>query len=179
MDAGTWPAQKDQEVHIMTTEDKKPEYIAHKSLHRPEHNPRSCPIYHLADSEVVEDFLDFALRYVEYRAFGHPPIIAWYKTFGMLDNTREDHARSERYEYNPVIQSLYEYKLKELSVDKLWTAKAAAHRLLSIALSPDSKCSTQVAAAKELNVMFGITIVDENGKTRAARTAPAEPKNDR
>jgi hypothetical protein len=167
------------------------------NLRRPENHPRYCQISHISGTEVVHDFLSFALDYVGFRAFGHAPIVAWRKTFGVVygGGLNEERIRSEMYEYNSTIQALYEMKLKEVSVDKLWTAKAAAHRLLSIAHDPESKCSTQVAAAKELNVMFGITIVDENGKTRAARTLedfykeaagdppktdePAKPQNDR
>ncbi|HEF4727275.1 TPA: hypothetical protein SAP13_004713 [Burkholderia multivorans] len=43
---------------------------------------------------------------------------------------------------------------------------AAARVLISIATDESAKRTERIAAAKELNVLYGITIIDEKGNTR-------------
>ena len=49
---------------------------------------------------------------------------------------------------------------------KVWSPEISARTLAAIATDPAAKTSDRIIAAKELNVMFDITIVDESGKTK-------------
>lgn len=52
----------------------------------------------------------------------------------------------------------------------IWSPKISARTLAAIATDQTAKTSDRIAAAKELNVIFNITIVDERGNTRAGRS---------
>jgi hypothetical protein len=52
---------------------------------------------------------------------------------------------------------------------KLWNPGMSAHSLVSLVKSDETKDNVRLSAIKELNVIFGITVVDENGRTRAIR----------
>jgi hypothetical protein len=118
--------------------------------------------------------------YVEYRVRGFHSQIALGRAFGSENAASGDSSTNERVfhlESNPYYMDRFERRLKEIHMDELWSAKTSVHEMLSILRSPYTKDSTQLAAAKELNVVFGITIVDENGKTRAGRSLADFYKN--
>lgn len=48
----------------------------------------------------------------------------------------------------------------------VWSPEISARTLAAIATDQSLKASDRIAAAKELNVIFDVTVVDENGKTR-------------
>ncbi|KVG38168.1 hypothetical protein WL29_08200 [Burkholderia ubonensis] len=52
----------------------------------------------------------------------------------------------------------------------LWNAMSAARVLISIATDETAKRAERIAAAKELNVLYGITIIDDKGNTRRSMT---------
>ncbi|MEM5370284.1 hypothetical protein V4C53_30180 [Paraburkholderia azotifigens] len=52
--------------------------------------------------------------------------------------------------------------------NSVWNAEISARALVAVVNDQGSKHSERINAIKELNVMFNITIVDENGKTRSS-----------
>lgn len=70
---------------------------------------------------------------------------------------------------NTYYRSTMEARIETIDPKLLWTPKRAAHALLCLVRDVNEKGSVKLAAAKELNVMFDITVVDENGKTKASR----------
>jgi hypothetical protein len=118
--------------------------------------------------------------YVEYRIRGFHSTLALGKAFGSENAIGGDNTAQERVfhlEANQYYIDRFEARLKEIQMDELWNAKTSVHEMLSLLRSPFTKDTTQLAAAKELNVVFGITIVDENGKTKAGRSLADFYKN--
>jgi hypothetical protein len=52
----------------------------------------------------------------------------------------------------------------------IWSAEISARTLVSIALDESSKKADRLAAIKELNVIYNITIIDDKGNTRAGHS---------
>jgi hypothetical protein len=106
--------------------------------------------------------------YVEYRVHGYHSSVAFRRIFDEYENIA--HLAVDYVEHNPYFRRQFEKRLAEIKMEELWGAKTAAHELLSVARNVFAKDSTRLNAMKELNVLFGITVVDENGKTRAGRS---------
>lgn len=131
------------------------------------------PPWLFGDSDFTIVYKSKINAYVEYRIRGVHAQIALGRAFGSENAVNMDQNTQQRIyflESNPYYMQRFEKRLKEISIDELWNTRQSVHEMLSILKSPYTKDSTQLAAAKELNVVFGITIVDENGKTKAGRT---------
>lgn len=126
-----------------------------------------------AEPEFIELNLPFFERFVELRAHGYSSRIAFIRAFG-ADNygqsPQEGYRRTQDIESSDWYGAAFELKLKELKANDLWNEKESIHQLLSIVRSEMAKDSVRLNAVKELNVLCGITIVDENGKTKAGRS---------
>lgn len=125
------------------------------------------PHHKFADRELAEDNPVQFDRYVEARLKGTHQNLAFRQAFGDLDDIQK---RAMFCEFNPWVSEQFELRLAAMKPEQLWSPNRAVHSVLSMARDPFAKCSTQLAAMKELNVMCNITIIDENGKTRAGRT---------
>lgn len=110
---------------------------------------------------------DALLRYVKLRADGHTSIAALTGAFG-----HEYAMTMNPFAYINLIETSDAYKrtLVAAVADKkdnpIWDAQQAARVLFSIATDESAKRAERIAAAKELNVLFGITIIDDKGNTR-------------
>lgn len=113
---------------------------------------RSCP-------ELFEE-------YSEMRVAGTHPSIAFRRVWGEDFWCSHSQARIYAVEANEMYTTLFRQKLLNTPINKLWNERLAVHKLLSLAHNVFEKGSTQLRAVQELNVLVGITIVDENGKTR-------------
>ncbi|WVW37794.1 hypothetical protein Gekk315_00082 [Aeromonas phage Gekk3-15] len=58
-----------------------------------------------------------------------------------------------------------------IDIGKAWNAKTSMWRLITVIEDPYTKCSTKMAAIKELNVLSGVTFIDSKGNTRAGSLA--------
>ena len=119
-------------------------------------------------------------QYVELRIRGHHAQMAMGRVFGAENAAQMNDATHQRIFYlesNPYYIERFDARLKDIKMDELWSPKLAIHEMLSILRSPYTKDNTQLAAAKELNIVFGITVVDENGKTKAGRSLADFYKN--
>jgi len=107
-------------------------------------------------------------QYVEYKVNGYHSHVAFQRVFG--DEYTNPHLRIEFTEHNPYYRDRFKARLAEIKVDELWNTKTSLNELLAMARNPFAKDSTRLNAMKELNIMVGIVVVDENGKTKAGRS---------
>lgn len=107
------------------------------------------------------------LRYVDLRADGHTSIAALTGAFG-----HEYVMTMNPFAYINLIETSDAYKRTLVAAvaakkdNPIWDAQQAARVLFSIATDESAKRAERIAAAKELNVLFGITITDDKGNTR-------------
>ncbi|PLZ01961.1 hypothetical protein CY652_13100 [Burkholderia sp. WAC0059] len=119
-------------------------------------------------NEVIAHYHnDALLRYVNLRADGHTSIAALVGAFG------SDYAMTMHpFIYINLIETSDAYKRTLVAAvaakkdNPLWDAETSARVLFSIATDETAKRAERIAAAKELNVLFGITIIDDKGNTR-------------
>ncbi|KVD15527.1 hypothetical protein [Burkholderia ubonensis] len=105
-------------------------------------------------------------RYIQLRALGHKSIAALTGAFG-----HEYAYVMNPYAFIDLIETSDTYmngfrRAVEASTQNLWSDAIAARVLFSIATDETAKRAERIAAAKELNVLFGITVIDEKGNTR-------------
>jgi hypothetical protein len=125
---------------------------------------------HFGDEDFAIANKKYFDAYVEYRVRGYHKHVAFRRVFG--GDYMDDHApqRIEMMEHNPYFRTNFAKRLKEIKVEELWEAKTAINELLGLARDPFAKDTTRLNAMKELNVLVGITVTDESGKTRAGRS---------
>lgn len=73
-------------------------------------------------------------------------------------------------EFNPYVISKLRDSIALANPAELWNPRISVHEMLCLARDPFAKDSSRLGAMKELNVMLNITVVDENGKTKAGRS---------
>ena len=121
------------------------------------------------DREFAELNKDKFDEYTEYRVHGIHCTVAFRRVFGEEYMDSVSHIRVELTEHNPYFREQFLRRLKAIKVEELWDAKSSLNELLGMAQNPFAKDSTRLNAMRELNIMVGIVIVDENGKTKAGR----------
>ena len=126
-----------------------------------------------ADQEFIDLNLPFYEAYVELRVLGHSQRDAFIRVFGednLEGEIQQQHKRLAAIERTPWFLKAFDDQLNSIDVKKLWSPKKSAHHLLTLVHDIFAKDSVRLNAIKELNVLAGITIVDESGKTRAGRS---------
>ncbi len=121
------------------------------------------------ENAVIAHYHKDALkRYIYLRAIGKTSVAALTGAFGT-----EYSAAMNPFAYIDLIETSDTYltgianAVAEMKDEQLWSPETAARVLYSIATDETAKRGERIAAAKELNVMYGITIVDDKGNTRA------------
>ena len=110
-------------------------------------------------------------KYVMLRVHGIHSVIAFKRVFpSNWDEDSNAHLRRAAIEFNPYVVSKLRDMLAVVAVGDLWNPRLSVHEMLSLARDPYAKDATRLGAMKELNIMCNITIVDENGKTKAGRS---------
>jgi hypothetical protein len=122
------------------------------------------------DVKFAELNADLFNAYAEYRVKGYHSHVAFRRVFGEDYMDPVSHVRIEMIEHNEYHKARFNKRLKEIKTEELWDAKVALNELLSMARNPFAKDSTRLNAMRELNILVGIVIVDENGKTKAGRS---------
>jgi len=125
-----------------------------------------------AEPKFIEMNRPYFDRYVDMRVRGYSAHQAFLRVFGP-DNWPDQmrgYARLEAIESTDYYQERFELILKAIPFDELWNVKISINQLLCTVRSQLAKDSTRLNAAKELNILCGIVVVDENGKTKAGRT---------
>jgi hypothetical protein len=125
------------------------------------------PPMQFRDEQWARDNIVSVSEYADYRAMGWSPEKAFLRVFGTDYADWYLEARCATLEHNIIFRRVFAEKYASLKTDELFSAKQSAYELLRLINSDFTKCSTKLAAIKELNIMFNITVVDDNGKTRA------------
>lgn len=120
----------------------------------------------MATESYAENNPELFEAYATLRVHGVHPSVAFRRVWG--DDFWDSFSQSRIYavESTEHYQNLFRTKLLKTPIKELWNDKIAIHKLLSLVNNVFEKGSTQLRAIQELNVLIGITIVDENGKTR-------------
>lgn len=105
--------------------------------------------------------------YIDYRLKGIHSHIAFTRLFGPDDHS---HLKAEMMEHNPYFQREFTKRLAAAKPQEMWDEKRAIHAYLEMLRNPFFKDSTRLIALKELNVLMGITEVDDAGRTRRVPT---------
>lgn len=114
--------------------------------------------------------------YVELRLHGFHSTIAFRQAFidcdGMARRDADNlfYERVNYVEFNPYVTGKLRDRIAQVKASELWNTNIALHEILALARDPVAKDATRLNAMKELNVLVGITVVDENGKTKAGRS---------
>jgi hypothetical protein len=109
-------------------------------------------------------------RYIDMRINGHHPQVILGKVFGPENDGNGSHLRVTHLERNPYYIRNFEARMRNFKVNEVWNANISLHETLKMYRDPMNKCGTRLSALRELNIMVGIVIVDENGKTKAGRS---------
>ena len=122
-----------------------------------------------ADETFVRANEGLVAKYVEYRVKGYPEQMAFLRVFGSDYKDGALAQRIDNLEHNVVYRKMFDTRLRDIPLEELWNARLSVQELLTIARSWFAKDATRLAAMRELNVLCGITVIDENGKTKAGR----------
>ncbi len=119
-------------------------------------------------ARFMEHLREYIDGYIKIRAFGRSGRAALRAEFGdAYADSSKCNSYIDRIECSPYFIYQFPIALDEVKSSQLWSAKIAAVNLIAIAGDSEVRATTRVAAMKELNVMFGVTFIDENGNTRA------------
>jgi len=109
-------------------------------------------------------------QYIEFRIDGHRPHQALRMTFGEdVAGDGQLIARAFCAERNPYVVKNLKKRMMERPVSVQWNPQVSVHELLQVVRDPLAKDSARIAAIKELNVMAGIVIDTDEGKTKLRR----------
>lgn len=73
-------------------------------------------------------------------------------------------------ERNPEYQRLFKQRLNSIKASELWSPQVSINELLQMVRSPFVKDAARLAAIKELNIMYNITVTDDKGVTKPGRS---------
>lgn len=105
-------------------------------------------------------------EYITYRLHGYNAHVAFRRVFGQEELATNGHLKVEEIEHNPWVRKKLAQLVKATAVSTLWDDKVAVHELLNMARNPFFKEQVRLGAIKELNVLTGVTVIDEKGVTR-------------
>jgi hypothetical protein len=124
------------------------------------------------DNTVIAHYHREALdRYLKLKAIGQSSRAALSGAFGFeYASVMNQQYYIDLIESSDAYTSALPKYVATLKHHAVWSPEISARTLAAIATDQSLKSSDRIAAAKELNVIFNITVVDENGKTKAGRS---------
>lgn len=122
--------------------------------------------YYFNDTKFAELNKELFDAYVELRVHGRHPHHSFRMVFGEDNVDQNVQKRIDHLESGEYYIAKFKERLEAIQTGDLWNDKIAVHEMLAIARDPYAKDSTRLNAMKELNILVGITVVDENGKTK-------------
>lgn len=124
------------------------------------------PASQFGDPEFAKLNPDYFNEYVAYRVHGYHPHVAFRRVFGEEQLGSNGHLKVDEIEHNPWVRAEVKRRLASAQASELWNERISIHELLNMARNVFAKDNTRLAAIKELNVLYGITVTDEKGNTR-------------
>lgn len=115
------------------------------------------------NKQLFDEYIELVVRGVDHQSalrltFGEAVAIdqfTWARIFAL--------------QRNPYYKTQFKRRLDSIEMNELWNPKLAVHNLVKLALDPGAKETARLNAMKELNLIIGITVVDENGTTKLGR----------
>ena len=83
---------------------------------------------------------------------------------------RQGVARIYGLKRNPYYKKEFPKQLDSVPLAEMWNPRIAIHQLVKLVRNEMAKDTARLAAIKELNVMTGITVMDEAGNTKMGRS---------
>ncbi|KVU80062.1 hypothetical protein WK73_04505 [Burkholderia ubonensis] len=135
----------------------------------------------MADGKFTYDSADFANEtwadrfsipfddFIELRIKGMDRDVAIITAFEMIKHGARLHNVSDlalAAESNPYFRKRFEPRLKDKDPNDLWDSNKALNALLKLVESPTVRDSVRLNAIRELNILLGITELDEKGGTK-------------
>jgi hypothetical protein len=123
-----------------------------------------------ADPEFAEEFAPCFDYFIDQLVKGVSKDIAIIDAFMMFQknvNIGNAYALATAAECNPYVKERFDTVLESKKPTELWSVNKSLHNLLKLVNDRGTRDSARVQAIKELNVMAGITEIDEFGKTRS------------
>jgi hypothetical protein len=124
------------------------------------------PPYLFGTDRFLSDNEPFVNAYVLKRVMGVHPKRAMRDVFGAVNDDNDVMTRVAQLESTNMYQRKFDAKLASIPMSDLWRDRKAVHRLLELVESPYTKENVKRAAIADLNVLCGITVVDERGVMR-------------
>lgn len=128
------------------------------------------PPVQFRSEEFAKLNIAFISDYADYRVVGWNAERAFLRVFGTDYADLWLQSRIEALEHNLVYRKVFAEKFALVKMENMYGPKLAVYELLALLNNPFTKCSTKMSAIKELNVLYGITVVDAAGKTTAGKS---------
>lgn len=124
------------------------------------------PPYVFRQEAFAQANIQIIAEYAGYRAIGVNAERAFLRTFGTDYADVRLSQRIDALEHNIIYRQVFIEQFAKVKLGDMWGVKMAAWEYLQLVNNPFVKDSTRLSAIKELNVMFNITMIDEQGRTR-------------
>lgn len=124
------------------------------------------------DEEFIAANKQYFDKYIDRRVQGYSDQNSFMHVFGASywQGHQQGFARIRAIEASEYFKREFNIKVAALKPHQIWSPNTAVHELLQLVRGDDVKHSVKLNAAKELNILMGIIVVDENGKTKAGRS---------
>lgn len=113
---------------------------------------------------LFDEFIDLVIQ-------GHDMRASFALVFGMEVAT--DNYTGQRIlctQRNPYYKMRYKKRMEEMPLKELWSVKSSIHNLVKLVRDPEVAASAKLNAIRELNIIYGITMIDENGNSKMGRS---------
>jgi hypothetical protein len=108
--------------------------------------------------------------YADYRVMGWNPERAFIRVFGTDYGDMHLFARIEALEHNLVYRQVFAKRFGATPLSRMFSVKHAIWHWLSLLNNPFVKETVRAKAIDSLQVIYGITVVDEAGNTKATKS---------
>ena len=118
----------------------------------------------------ARQYQHLVIDYARCRLEGIEAERAFQRAFGTDYQDQYLARRVEALEHSDVYRSIYGALLAERELADIFDVKKAIMQWMQIIGSSTARDTSKVAAIKELQVLYGLTVIDANGNTRAGKS---------
>lgn len=120
--------------------------------------------------QFARDNVQLVSDYADYRVMGFNPERAFIRVFGTDYGDMHLFARIEALEHNIVFRQVFAKRFGETPLSRMFSVKHAIWHWNSLLNNPFVRETVRAKAIESLQVIYGITVVDEAGNTKAVKT---------
>lgn len=122
------------------------------------------------DQGFANDNIGLISDYADYRVMGWNPERAFIRVFGTDYGDMHLFARIEALEHNIVYRQVFAKRFGATPLSRMFSVKHAIWHWLSLLNNPFVRETVRAKAIDSLQVIYGITVVDEAGTTKATKS---------